>query len=127
MARHSPHGEAACAESSAEQRNSGPTEGSIHACGCDGTDCAANGIEDHVAADESALRVRIGGEEQALIGDVDRLHGKVQMFFPKFGLARGKAALVKFSETLTSELEGIEHDIDGFSYDVESALRLRLI
>lgn len=42
----------------------------------------------------------------------------VQMFFPKFGLAHGKAALAKLSETLTGELASIEHDIDGFHYIV---------
>lgn len=49
---------------------------------------------------------------------LDLFTDDVQMFFPKFGLAHGKAALVKFSETLTSELESIEHDIEAFNYIV---------
>lgn len=42
----------------------------------------------------------------------------VQMFFPKFGLAHGKAALVKFEEAMTSELESLEHHFDAFNYIV---------
>jgi ketosteroid isomerase-like protein len=40
----------------------------------------------------------------------------VQIFFPKMGLAHGKAALVKFSEILMNHLESIEHDIEAFNY-----------
>jgi N-ethylmaleimide reductase len=42
----------------------------------------------------------------------------VQLFFPKFGSAHGKAALIKFSEIMTNQLESIEHDIGAFNYIV---------
>ncbi|MBD3885670.1 nuclear transport factor 2 family protein [Phormidium tenue FACHB-886] len=42
----------------------------------------------------------------------------VQLFFPKFGLAHGKDALVKFSEIMMNQLERIEHDIEAFNYIV---------
>ncbi|QRK08844.1 nuclear transport factor 2 family protein [Archangium violaceum] len=42
----------------------------------------------------------------------------VQLFFPKFGVSRGKAGLARFSQLLTSYLESIEHDIEGFRYVV---------
>jgi len=37
----------------------------------------------------------------------------VELFFPKFGLTRGKAALAEFSARLAAELESLEHDIPG--------------
>lgn len=40
----------------------------------------------------------------------------IQLFFPKFGLAHGKAAVAEFSRRLTRELESLEHDIDGFHH-----------
>ncbi len=49
---------------------------------------------------------------------LDLFTDDVQMFFPKFGLVHGKAALVKWDETMASELESIEHDIDAFNYIV---------
>lgn len=49
---------------------------------------------------------------------LDLFTDDVQMFFPKFGLARGKAALMEFSERLAGELEMLEHDIDGFHHIV---------
>lgn len=42
----------------------------------------------------------------------------VQIFFPKFGLAHGKTALVKFSGIMTNQLESIEHNIAAFNYIV---------
>ncbi|WNG39418.1 hypothetical protein F0U61_41455 [Archangium violaceum] len=42
----------------------------------------------------------------------------VQLFFPKFGVSRGKAELARFSQRLTNYLESIEHDIEGFRYVV---------
>ncbi|HWL84319.1 MAG TPA: nuclear transport factor 2 family protein [Polyangiaceae bacterium] len=42
----------------------------------------------------------------------------VQFFFPKFGLARGKAALAQLGERLAAQLESLEHDIDRFNYIV---------
>ncbi|WP_342235412.1 nuclear transport factor 2 family protein [Inquilinus sp. OTU3971] len=37
----------------------------------------------------------------------------VELFFPKFGLTRGKAAVAQFGARLTAELESLEHDIPG--------------
>ncbi|WNG30925.1 nuclear transport factor 2 family protein [Cystobacter fuscus] len=42
----------------------------------------------------------------------------VQLFFPKFGVSRGKAELARFSRLLTGYLESLEHDIEGFRYVV---------
>ncbi|QCI67031.1 nuclear transport factor 2 family protein [Phreatobacter stygius] len=39
----------------------------------------------------------------------------VQLFFPKFGIGHGKAALALFGERLGSDLESLSHDIDGFN------------
>ncbi|MGF6226113.1 ketosteroid isomerase-like protein [Inquilinus ginsengisoli] len=35
----------------------------------------------------------------------------VELFFPKFGLTRGKAAVAEFGARLAAELESLEHDI----------------
>jgi ketosteroid isomerase-like protein len=35
----------------------------------------------------------------------------VELFFPKFGLTRGKAAVAEFGARLATELESLEHDI----------------
>lgn len=37
----------------------------------------------------------------------------VELFFPKFGLTRGKAAVAGFAARLAAELESLEHDIAG--------------
>lgn len=37
----------------------------------------------------------------------------VELFFPKFGLTRGKAAVAEFGARLAAELESLEHDIPG--------------
>lgn len=37
----------------------------------------------------------------------------VELFFPKFGLARGKAAVAEFGARLAAELESLEHGIPG--------------
>lgn len=42
----------------------------------------------------------------------------VQMFFPKFGVAHGKAAMALFSQRMDAELESLEHDINGFHHIV---------
>jgi hypothetical protein len=49
---------------------------------------------------------------------LDLFTDDVQIFFPKFGLAHSKAALVKLSEIMTNHLESIEHDIEAFNYIV---------
>ena len=42
----------------------------------------------------------------------------LQMYFPKFGLARGKRALVTFAERMGANLATIGHDIDGLTFHV---------
>ena len=37
----------------------------------------------------------------------------VELFFPKFGLTRGKVAVAEFGARLAAELESLEHDIPG--------------
>jgi len=46
---------------------------------------------------------------------LDLFTDDVQAFFPKFGIGHGKAA-VRFSQTLMSELESIQHDFNAFNY-----------
>lgn len=48
----------------------------------------------------------------------DFVSDDVELFFPKFGVGRGKAALALFGERLGSDLESLKHDIDGFSFIV---------
>ncbi|WP_426757055.1 nuclear transport factor 2 family protein [Myxococcus sp. Y35] len=43
----------------------------------------------------------------------------VQFYFPKFGPARGKAALVRFSERFGREVASLVHDIDGLVFTVD--------
>lgn len=43
----------------------------------------------------------------------------VQLFFPKFGTARGSKALADFSERVARQLTELEHDIDAFLYTAE--------
>jgi ketosteroid isomerase-like protein len=47
---------------------------------------------------------------------LDLFTDDVEFFFPKFGSARGKAAIAKCGERLAKHLETLEHDIDGFTY-----------
>lgn len=42
----------------------------------------------------------------------------VEFFFPKFGAARGKAAIVEFGARLGRFLDTLEHDIDGLKFIV---------
>lgn len=44
-----------------------------------------------------------------------------QLFFPKFGVAHGKQALVTFAERMGSNLASIGHDIDGLKFYVSGA------
>lgn len=40
----------------------------------------------------------------------------VQFYFPKYGTARGKAAIVTFAERFGREIKSIGHDLDHFNY-----------
>lgn len=42
----------------------------------------------------------------------------VEVFFPKFGTARGKAALARFGERIGRQLRSLKHDIDGLVFTV---------
>lgn len=55
--------------------------------------------------------------EKVDAGDVsylDLFSEDVDFFFPKFGQAKGKNALVEFGNRIGSSLTSIWHDIDGF-------------
>ncbi|NMV42735.1 nuclear transport factor 2 family protein, partial [Vibrio parahaemolyticus] len=45
---------------------------------------------------------------------LDLFSEDVDFFFPKFGQAKGKSALVEFGNRIGSSLISIWHDIDGF-------------
>ncbi|MDM5128775.1 nuclear transport factor 2 family protein [Aeromonas salmonicida] len=47
-------------------------------------------------------------------GYLDLFSENVDFFFPKFGQAKGKDALVEFGNRIGSSLTSIWHDIDGF-------------
>lgn len=40
----------------------------------------------------------------------------VELYFPKFGFAYGKAGIRKFGETMVGFLKGLTHDIGNFNY-----------
>ncbi|AHG20744.1 hypothetical protein Z042_14885 [Chania multitudinisentens RB-25] len=42
----------------------------------------------------------------------------VEFFFPKFGVARGKAALARFAERIAKDAAQLTHDIDGLIFTV---------
>ncbi|MGL5130074.1 MAG: nuclear transport factor 2 family protein [Aeromonas popoffii] len=55
--------------------------------------------------------------EKVDMGDpsyLDLFSENVDFFFPKFGQAKGKDALVEFGNRIGSSLTSIWHDIDGF-------------
>ncbi|ACO79727.1 hypothetical protein AvCA_35800 [Azotobacter vinelandii CA] len=43
----------------------------------------------------------------------------VEFFFPKFGVARGKAALTRFAERIAKDAAKLTHDIDGLVFTVD--------
>ncbi|HFZ2534604.1 TPA: nuclear transport factor 2 family protein [Pseudomonas aeruginosa] len=43
----------------------------------------------------------------------------VEFFFPKFGVARGKAAMVQFAERIAKDAMKLTHDIDGLVFTVD--------
>jgi len=47
---------------------------------------------------------------------LDLFTDDVQFFFPKFGIAHGKAALMTFGRRIGSTLKSIKHDIENFNY-----------
>src|SRR5579863_8991553 len=47
---------------------------------------------------------------------VDLFTADVELFFPKFGVRRGKAALGELAAGLLGSLKSIEHDRQGLSY-----------
>ncbi|NEE00821.1 nuclear transport factor 2 family protein [Phytoactinopolyspora halotolerans] len=44
---------------------------------------------------------------------IDMYTDDVELYFPKFGLGRGKDDMVEFARRLTRDLGSLEHDIDG--------------
>lgn len=69
-----PKGERKEAEPGSEEAYRAPAGCRIQACGSEG---AARGVEDHVAADDPAARVGPTRADHALIGHMDGLHGQV--------------------------------------------------
>ncbi len=49
---------------------------------------------------------------------LDLFTADVQIFFPKFGVARGKAALGRFSRRIAREVAQFKHDIDGLLFTI---------
>lgn len=52
-------------------------------------------------------------------GLIDLFTDDVEFFFPKFGVALGKAAVARFGERIAQEAAELTHDIDGFTFTVE--------
>lgn len=52
-------------------------------------------------------------------GLLDLFTDDVAFFFPKFGVARGKAALARFGERIAHEAATLTHDIDGFIFTAQ--------
>lgn len=50
---------------------------------------------------------------------IDLFTDDVEFFFPKFGTARGKAAVARFGERIAREAAKLTHDIDGFVFTVQ--------
>lgn len=50
---------------------------------------------------------------------IDLFTDEVEFFFPKFGVAHGKAAVARFGERIAHEAAKLIHDIDGFIFTVE--------
>jgi hypothetical protein len=42
----------------------------------------------------------------------------VELYFPKFGLGRGKADMAEFAARIGADLTGLTHDIDGLEFIV---------
>lgn len=49
---------------------------------------------------------------------IDLFTDDVEFFFPKFGIARGKAAVARFGERIAREAAKLTHDIDGFVFTI---------
>lgn len=50
---------------------------------------------------------------------LDLFSDDVRFYFPKFGVAVGKAAMAQFGERIGRELASLVHDIDGFVFTVD--------
>jgi hypothetical protein len=50
---------------------------------------------------------------------IDLFTDDVEIFFPKFGVAHGKAAVARFGERFAQETAKLTHDIDGFVFTVD--------
>ncbi len=65
-------------DGSAGHAHPGPAEGGIQRTAGQRAQPAACRVEQHVSGDHLCLRVRCGGQDPALIGDVQRLHGQIE-------------------------------------------------
>ncbi|MFT4189912.1 MAG: nuclear transport factor 2 family protein, partial [Comamonas sp.] len=59
---------------------------------------------------------KVDAKDPALL---DLLTEDVAFFFPKFGVARGKAALARFAERIAQDAAKLTHDIDGLVFTVD--------
>ncbi|VFR21492.1 hypothetical protein ISE1_3756 [plant metagenome] len=75
-------------------------------------------------SDPSAARIetvrdyfrKVDAKDPALL---DLFTEDVEFFFPKFGPARGKAALARFAERIAQDAATLTHDIDGLVFTVD--------
>ncbi|HGM8383677.1 TPA: nuclear transport factor 2 family protein [Pseudomonas aeruginosa] len=59
---------------------------------------------------------KVDAKDPALL---DLFTEDVEFFFPKFGAARGKAALTRFAERIAKDAAKLTHDIDGLVFTVD--------
>ncbi|MCL2892643.1 nuclear transport factor 2 family protein [Brenneria tiliae] len=76
-------------------------------------------MSDHADARIETVREyfrKVDAKDPALL---DLFTEDVEFFFPKFGAARGKAALQRFAERIARDAAQLTHDIDGLIFTVD--------
>lgn len=76
-------------------------------------------MSDHADARIETVRDyfrKVDAKDPALL---DLFTEDVEFFFPKFGTARGKAALQRFAERIARDAAQLTHDIDGLIFTVQ--------
>lgn len=73
----------------------------------------AHDAEDLAAQRSEIVRTYFRMVDAGDPGLLDLYTDDVELFFPKFGLGRGKDDMVEFAHRLWLDLGSIEHDIDG--------------
>ncbi|HFH3304380.1 nuclear transport factor 2 family protein [Pseudomonas aeruginosa] len=59
---------------------------------------------------------KVDAKDPALL---DLFTDDVEFFFPKFGAARGKAALQRFAECIAQDAAKLTHDIEGLVFTAD--------